>query len=338
MTHSPRSKPTMIIVSTVLVLTMLLASANVVAGAKDPHRIAFVPMFVGIPYWTAMEQGCYEAASDFGVEFVFTGDTETNPQRQVQIVDNLIRQQFDAIGVAPIDRASINPVIKRGIQKGIKMFTSDSDSPASDRELFVAQALDEELGSILIDRLALQIDGEGQIGLISGESTASNLNEWIFYMEKRIEEEYPNIEIVDIRFTPGGSAEEALRQAQELMTRYPDLKGLVAVASSAVPAVAQAVQQSDKAGQIACIGFGSPNTVRPYIKNGVMKESILWNPVDLGYLTVWAAIQLIEGNEFEELNDVPGLDDPVRYFKDTGMLLLGEPLVIDINNVDDYAF
>ena len=48
-------------------------------------------------------------------------------------------------------------------------------------------------------------------------------------MEKQQEEKYSDIEIVDIRYTQGGSSEQALKQAQELMTRYPDLKGIVAV-------------------------------------------------------------------------------------------------------------
>ena len=69
-----------------------------------------------------------------------------------------------------------------------------------------------------------------------------------------------------------------------------------------------------------------------------MKESILWNPRDLGYLTVWAAIQLIEGKGFEEVNHVPGLEQPIRYFEDTKILLLGDPLIIDADNVDDFDF
>lgn len=107
-------------------------------------------------------------------------------------------------------------------------------------------------------------------------------------MKERIAEKYPEIEIVDIRYTQGGSSEQALKQAQELMTRYPDLKGLIAVASSTIPGVAQAVQQEDRAGEIAVIGYGSLATVKPYMDSGVMARSILWNAYELGYLTVWA--------------------------------------------------
>ena len=337
MVRALRSKQTTIIMSLALALVLFFGSISVSAQAEREYKIAFVPMLIGIPYFTAMEQGGNDAAREFGVQFIYTGDTEVSALRQVQIIDNLIRQEVDAIAVAVVDSASINPVIKRGRDRGVVMMTSDSDSPTSERDVFVCQALDQELGFLIIDRLAAQIGYKGRIGIVSGESTATNLNSWISYMQKRVEE-YPDVEIVDVRYTAGGSSEEALRQAQELMTRYPDLKGLIAVASTTIPGVAQAVQQAGKAGQVAVIGYGSPNTVRPYIKSGVMKESILWNPRDPGYLTVWAAIQLIEGKGFEEVNHVPGLEQPIRYFEDTKILLLGDPLIIDADNVDDFDF
>ena len=69
-----------------------------------------------------------------------------------------------------------------------------------------------------------------------------------FLDRKTAGRKYPDIEIVDIRYTQGGSSEQALKQAQELMTRYSDLKGLVAVAYSTIPGVAQAVDRR-KAGR-----------------------------------------------------------------------------------------
>ena len=110
------------------------------------------------------------------------------------------------------------------------------------------------------------------------------------------------------------------------------------VASSTVPGVAQAVEQAGMAGEISVIGYGSPNTVRPFVKSGVMQTSILWDPWALGYLTHWAGLQLVAGNEFQEVNEVPGLEDPIMFYADDGILLLGPPLVITADNVDDFDF
>lgn len=319
--------------------TQSSGGAQPAAGEGKKLRIAFIPQLIGIPYFTAMEQGGKEAAERFGVEFMYVGATTASAPEQVRLMDNLIRQKVDAISISVLDSASINPVIKKAREAGIAVYTSDSDSPDSERQVYVAQALDDELGYTLIDRLVLQMGGEGKIGIVSGESTATNLNSWIEFMKKRVQEKYaPKVEIVDIRYTTGGSSEDALRQATELMTKYPDIKGLVAVASTTVPGVAQAVQQAGKAGKVAVIGYGSPNTVRQFIKDGIMKESILWDPKALGYLTVWAGIQLVEGKPFQERNTVPGMKEPVRYLADKKILLLGPPLIINAENVDSFDF
>ncbi len=306
--------------------------------ATNAWRIAFIPQLIGIPYFTAMEEGGNDAAKAFGVEYMNVGSPTASAAEQVRLMENLIQQEVDAISLSVLDQQSLNPVMARAAEAGIKVYTSDSDSPDSVREVYVAQALDSELGATLIDQLAAQIGEEGQIGIVSGESTATNLNTWIDFMKARVAEAYPNIEIVDIRYTTGGSSEDALRQADDLLTRFPEIKGLVAVASTTVPGVAQAVENAGMTGEVAVIGYGSPNTVRPYIKSGVMKESILWDPKALGYLNVWAGIQLLEGKPFLEANQVPGLEGDIRYFADTQTLLLGTPLVINADNVDSFDF
>ncbi|MHB0854993.1 MAG: autoinducer 2 ABC transporter substrate-binding protein [Rectinema subterraneum] len=304
----------------------------------EKMRIAFIPQLIGIPYFTAMEQGGNEAAAKFGGKFLYVGATTASAPEQVRLMDNLISQGVDAISVSVLDSASINPMIAKAKAAGIAVYTSDSDSPDSERQVYVAQALDQDLGYTLIDRLAAQIDEKGKIGIVSGESTATNLNTWIEFMKERVAKKYPNIKIVDIRYTTGGSSADALQQAQDLMTRYPDIKGLIAVASTTVPGVAQAVQQAGKTGKIAVIGYGSPVTVKPFIKSGIMKESVLWDPKALGYLTYWAGLQLAQGKKFNEINNVPGMKNPVKYFADKKILLLGPPLIINSSNVDSFDF
>jgi ABC-type sugar transport system substrate-binding protein len=321
----------------VIVITASLFLLNGVFAANEQLKIAFIPQLIGIPYFTAMEQGGKDAAKQFGVRFDYVGSTTASAPEQVRIMDSLIVQKYDAISVSVLDSVSINPIIEKARKAGISVYTSDSDSPSSERQLYVAQALDKDLGYTLIDTLAKQVKNEGKIGIVSGESTATNLNAWIGFMKERIKK-YPKMSIVDVRFTTGGSSEDAFRQAQQLMLRYPDLKGLVAVASSTIPGVARAVESTNKIGKVKVIGYGSPNTVRPFVKKGIMEASILWNPRELGFLTVWAGMKLAKGESFSEVNKVPGLTQTIKYFPDQKILLLGDPLVITKGNVDSFNF
>jgi rhamnose transport system substrate-binding protein len=314
---------------------MLLSAESGLAQSKP--KVAFVPQIVGIPYFNAMEEGGKDAAQKFGVEFVYTGPTDTNPAEQLRIVNGLIDQGVSAVSLSVLDASSIDPIIKKAKDKGIKIFTSDSDAPKSEREVYVAQALDQDLGFTIIDELAKRIGEQGTVGIVSGEATATNLNTWIKFMQQRVKEKYPKINLLPPQFA-GGTAQRAFQLATDLMTAHPDLKGLIAVASTTCPGVAQAIESAGKIGQVIGTGYGSPNTIRSYLKSGAFGFSVLWNPRDLGYLTVWAGKQLIDNKPFAESNEVTGLEAPVKYDPATKVLLLGPPAVFTKENVDQFKF
>ena len=62
----------------------------------------------------------------------------------------------------------------------------------------------------------------------------------------------------------------------------------MAIASPAVPGAAEAVKQSGRT-DVKVTGLGLPNASKPYLKDGVLDSVVLWNTMDLGYLTVHVA-------------------------------------------------
>jgi ABC-type sugar transport system substrate-binding protein len=102
--------------------------------------------------------------------------------------------------------------------------------------------------------------------------------------------------------------------------------------------VAQAIETSGRVGEIVGTGYCSPNTARYHLESGAFGFTVLWDPARLGYLTVWAGKQLIDGTPFEAENEVPTFDEPVSFDAETGILLLGEPAIYTADNVDDYNF
>lgn len=319
-----------------LLALVILAVAGLGLAQSEP-RVAFIPQIVGIPYFNAMQEGGNKAAARFGGKFIYTGPTTTSPSDQLRILNSLIDQGVPAISISVLDASSIDPVIAKARAKGIHIFTSDSDAPNSQRELFVAQATDQALGYTIIDQMAQRIGDQGTVGIVSGEATATNLNTWISYMKKRVAEKYPNITLLAPQYA-GGSAQRAYQLASDLMTSHPDLKGLIAVASTTCPGVGQAIEAAGKIGKVIGTGYCSPNTVRAYIKSGAFGFSVLWNPEQLGYLTYWAGLQLIKGTKFQPENNVPGMDHPVQYIADKKILLLGPPTVFTKQNVDNFNF
>jgi rhamnose transport system substrate-binding protein len=320
----------------VLLAAALLAVSSPFALAAD-KKVAFVPQIIGIPYFDAMEAGGKEAAAKFGVDFIYQGPVDTNPVDQMQIVQNLINQGVNAVAVSVLDASSIAPVVEAAKAKHIALFTSDSDAPKSGRALYVAQATDEGLGDAIIDEMVKRVGEDAKIGIVSGEATASNLNAWIGFMQARVKAKYPKLKLLEPQFA-GGTAQRAAQIATDLMTANPDLKGLIGVASTTCPGVGQAIETAGKIGKVIGTGYCSPNTARAYIKSGAFGYSVLWDPKELGYLTVWAGKQLIDAKEIPATTTPEGMSHPVTYDAKTGILLLGEPAVFTAQNVDNYKF
>ena len=314
----------------------LLAVSSTFALAAD-KKVAFVPQIIGIPYFDAMEAGGTEAAAKFGVDFIYQGPVDTNPVDQMQIVQNLIDQGVNAVAVSVLDASSIAPVVEAAKAKHIALFTSDSDAPKSGRALYVAQATDEGLGDAIIDEMVKRVGEDAKIGIVSGEATASNLNAWIGFMQARAKAKYPKLKLLEPQFA-GGTAQRAAQIATDLMTANPDLKGLIGVASTTCPGVGQAIETAGKIGKVIGTGYCSPNTARAYLKSGSFGYSVLWDPKELGYLTVWAGKQLIDAKEIPATTTPEGMSHPVTYDAQTGVLLLGEPAVFTAQNVDNYKF
>ena len=314
----------------------LLAVSSTFALAVD-KKVAFVPQIIGIPYFDAMKAGGEEAAAKFGVDFIYQGPVDTNPVDQMQIVQNLIDQGVNAVAVSVLDASSIAPVVEAARAKHIALFTSDSDAPKSGRALYVAQATDEGLGDAIIDEMVKRVGEDAKIGIVSGEATASNLNAWIGFMQARGKAKYPKLKLLEPQFA-GGTAQRAAQIATDLMTANPDLKGLIGVASTTCPGVGQAIETAGKIGKVIGTGYCSPNTARAYLKSGSFGYSVLWDPKELGYLTVWAGKQLIDAKEIPATTTPEGMSHPVTYDAKTGVLLLGEPAVFTAQNVDNYKF
>lgn len=320
-----------------MVASALLGATAFSAFAQDKPKVAFVPQIVVIPYFKAMQDGGNRAAKAFGVDFIYSGPVDTNPMDQLQIVQNLIAQGVNAISVSVLDASSIAPVVEQAKAKNIKLFTSDSDAPDSGRAVYVAQATDEGLGDTVIDEMVKRVGDHAKIGIVSGEATASNLNAWIGFMQQRVKAKYPNVTLLKPQFA-GGTSSRAAQISADMIAANPDLKGIIAVASTTCPGVAQAIETAGKIGKVVGTGYCSPDTARAYLKSGSFGFSVLWDPEKLGYLTVWAGKQLIDGKTFSAENSVPGLDQKVAYDAKTGVLLLGAPAVFTKQNVDQFHF
>lgn len=306
------------------------------SGAAGTATVAFVPKLQGIPYFEEMNRGGQKAAAEFGFTWLYQGPTTSDAAAQADIVRSFIQQGVSTLIVAPNDPDSMAPLLKEAQEKGIRVATSDTDAPNSVRELFVNQTTTENHGKVLAETLADAMGGKGKYAIVSCGETASNLNAYIDSAKKTMESQYPDIAFTQIVYA-GEDQAKAAQMATDILNADPEVTGLIGICASAAPAVAQAVEDAGKIGQVFTVGGGTPNDMKPYLKSGSSSGSVLWNVSDLGYLTGWAGLQLAEGKDFPADITVGSLSG-VKYDQATRMMLLGGPFVFTKDNVDQFDY
>ena len=305
-------------------------------GGGGPKKICMMPKLVGIPYFNAAEQGAKEAAEELGVELVYDGPTEAKAALQSQMIEQWIQQQCGAITVAANDPNALAPAMKKAGEAGIATGAWDADVAPDARDVFVNQATFEAIGYKVVDLMAEQTGGKGEFLVVTGSLTAPNQVAWLENMRERMKEKYPEMSIASVE--PG---EEDLQLGIDITKNYlranPDTAGVFGITSVALPGVAEAVEQEGLAGEVAVTGLSTPNEMKPYLESGVVEKFVLWNTVDLGYLTVHVANAQIEGNLPESGTFEAGRLGEVEMIAEDEVLL-GPPLVFTQENIDQYDF
>src|SRR5581483_5991479 len=314
-----------------------LSGATLPAGTKSGRKpvIAMMPKAKGDPYFVSCKQGADEAAKELGVELLWDGPTDLDPAKQNEVVEAWITRGVDVIAVSVENKVGISTVLRKAKEKGIKVITWDADAEKDARDFLINQATPQGIGYTLTDEAARILNNKGEFAIITASLSAANQNEWIKYIKERMAQKYPDLKLDAIQPSEG-DRDRAFSETQTVLKVYPNAKLIMAIAAPAVPGAAEAVQQSDRK-DVKVTGLSLPNMNKPYVHSGVVDSVVLWNTVDLGYLTVYAANalaarQLKRGDkEFSagRLGKIEVADDEVR---------LGAPFVFNKTNIDRFNF
>src|SRR3954451_15798292 len=262
------------------------ASTSSGGGGKQT-TLAMMPKSKGNSYFMAARKGAEDAGKELNVKLIWDGPTDPDPAKQNELIDTWIVRGVDVIAVACENREGISSVLKKARQKGIKVITWDADALPDARDFFVNQATPEGIGNTLMDTAAKELGGKGEFAIITASLTAGNMIEWQKAIEARRAAKYPDIKMAVIR-PCDDLQQKAFDEANTIMKAYPNVKLIMAICSPAVPGAAEAVKQSGNK-DVHVIGLGLPNENKKYVHEGITKDVILWNTMDLGYLAVTAS-------------------------------------------------
>ena len=296
-----------------------------------------VPKLIGIDYFAATTQGMQDAAKELGnVKVTTDAPTEAKIEKQIEFIDNFITKNPDVIMYASNDPVAISPVLRKALEKGIRVVGYDADAEENAREFFVNQATFEGIGKALVDTVAKEAGEDAKVAIVTSSLTAPNQNRWIDVIKAYMPEKYPNMKLLDIR--PSEEDQNlAFTVTQDLMKAYPEMNAVIGLSSVAFPGAADAVSQANKCDSVHVTGLSTPKAMKKFVKSGCVQDVVLWNAVDLGYAATYVARALADGTL--KPGDTKVAAGKLGDLQITGSeILLGPPFVFTKDNIDQFDF
>jgi ribose transport system substrate-binding protein len=274
------------------------------AVAQDTKTLAFV---VNVPadFWKFARVGTEKADAELenvNVEFYIPGEMSAAAQKR--ILEDLLAKGVDGIAISPVNPDDSTEILNRVASEAL-LFTHDADAPNSERVMYIGTdnvAAGRQAGELMKKALP---EG-GQAMLFVGTMDAANARERTQGIKEAIEGS--NIEIIDIR-TDGGDQTKAKANAEDTLSKYPDIDLLVGLWAYNTPQIYNAVKAAGKDGQVKIVGFDEDQQTLRGIKEGTILGTVVQQPYEFGYQSIIKMAKYLDGDQSvvpeNELDIVP---------------------------------
>jgi rhamnose transport system substrate-binding protein len=302
---------------------------------KNGLKIAILPKAVNIPYFDAAFNGAKKACQELGATCDQTGPTEASGSAQVQFINSVVQQGYDALVISAADANSIVPALKQAKSSGLTVVTYDADvADASARSAMIRPTTTDQVGKAQLKWLSDAIGPQGgEIAILSAAATAENQNAWIAVMKQDLAN-YPQLKLVDTVYGDDDAA-KSTEKASALLQSHPNLKGIISPTTVGMAAAAQYLSGSQYKGKVALTGLGLPSQLKAYVKDGTVKTFGLWDPAMLGYLGVYAAADVASKIDISGGFEAGGK----KYtLEDKNQVTVGPPQEFTAQNIDSFNF
>jgi rhamnose transport system substrate-binding protein len=185
---------------------------------------------------------------------------------------------------------------------------------------------------------AAELNGKGELAILSASAQATNQNIWIGVMKKTLEQpQYAGLKLVATVYGDDQS-DKSYREAVGLLRSHPNLKAIIAPTTVGIVAASKAVADEGLVGKVFVTGLGLPSEMAGHVKSGAVREFAIWNPIDLGYAATFAAHQFVAGKAQSGDGAIVSVGRLGAVTLDAnGETALGPPFTYNAGNVDQFA-
>src|SRR6201996_5250538 len=328
--------------TTALAGAALAIGAIAFADAATDQTIVTVVKGTGINWFNRMAEGVKEFAKDNpGINAYQTGPGRADAAQQLKIIEDLIAKKVTALAVVPFDPPTLEPALKKAMDRGIKVVTHEADNEKNtdvDIEAFDNSAY----GAALNERLPAWLHDEGKWATLVGSLGSRSQVQWADGGIDNAKKKYPKMDLVEKNLETNNDGERAYEVAKEVLRKYPDLKGFQGSSSLDVIGIGRAVEESGMQGKICVYGTGLPTEAGKFLESGAINGIAFWDPKLAGIAMNKVAQMLVDGKTVQNGQDlgIPGYTKvTVEKGPGKGLIVRGQGWVnVDKSNYKQYNF
>jgi ribose transport system substrate-binding protein len=281
----------------ICLLFLFLCVVAMLPGCGDnaaPKKLRLV--FVGgTPdnYWSVVRLGCDFATRqlpDVDLDFRYLQNGTTPAQQE--LLSALVTNGVDGIAISPIDPASQTEFLNK-IAASTVLICADSDAAQSKRQCYIGTD-NIAAGAQAAELLKAALPQGGKIVLFISYANAENTKDRIQGIQNGLGGS--NIQIVEA-MVDGAASEIAQKNAEDALTKYPDLVGMTCLNGYQGPAVLTAVRHAGKSGQVKIVCFEDYSATLDGIASGDIYGTIVQNPLKIGFQTILRLEKYLHGDK-----------------------------------------
>lgn len=243
-------------------------------------KIGLVMKSLNADFFKDMQTGAEKYVRDTDCcELISVGtDTQTEIERQIELVDSLANSDVDAIVVVPIDSKALVAPVARAISKGKTVVNIDIklDDDLLSREGITVDFVgpDNYIASYKVGCLLAETMTTGdKVVIIEGLRAADNAQQRKSGFKKAIDEYGLNCVVSE---TANWETTEAERVFTDIIDNHPDIKAVFSCNDAMALGVINVLKEKGlNAGDIKVIGFDNDEVMRP-----LLNERWLFGTID----------------------------------------------------------
>jgi ribose transport system substrate-binding protein len=241
----------------------------------------------------------HQAANPASYDLIVNGiKNETDLGEQVNLVEQMIAQQVNAIVIAPADSKALVTVLRRAREAGVLVVNIDNKLDADVLKQagltvpFVGP--DNRAGARKVGEvLARQLKPQDAVAIIEGIPTAFNGQQRRLGFEDAMKAAGIKIVTVQSGLWEMGKANAV---ASAMLSEHPEIKAILCANDNMALGAVSAVQAAGKTGAVLIVGFDNISAIRPMLDKGQVVATADQHADQLAVFGIEAALKILKGD------------------------------------------